>query len=46
MAEAGGIDKRLVEKLHIEREWMERYPSELSGGNCRDSALQELSARD
>ena len=39
MAEAGGIDKRLVEKLHIEREWMERYPSELSGGELQRFCL-------
>lgn len=39
MAEAGGIDKRLVKKLHIEREWMERYPSELSGGELQRFCL-------
>lgn len=39
IAEAGGIDKRLVEKLHIEREWMERYPSELSGGELQRFCL-------
>ena len=39
MAEAGGIDKRLVEKLHIEREWMERYLSELSGGELQRFCL-------
>lgn len=39
MAEARGIDKRLVEKLHIEREWMERYPSELSGGELQRFCL-------
>lgn len=39
MVEARGIDKRLVEKLHIEREWMERYPSELSGGELQRFCL-------
>ena len=28
-----------MEKLHIEREWMERYPSELSGGELQRFCL-------
>ena len=29
MAEAGDIEERLMEKLYIEKEWLDRYPSEL-----------------
>lgn len=39
MAEAGGIEERLLEKLHIEREWLERYPAELSGGELQRFCL-------
>lgn len=39
MEEAGDIEKRLLEKLHINVEWMERYPSELSGGELQRFCL-------
>ena len=39
MAEAGGIEERLLENLHIEREWLERYPAELSGGELQRFCL-------
>lgn len=39
MAEAGGIEERLLENLHIEREWLERYPAELSGGEMQRFCL-------
>lgn len=44
MAEAGDIEERLMEKLHIEKEWLDRCPAELSGGElqrfCLARALQ------
>ena len=39
MEEAGDIEERLLEKLHINVEWMERYPSELSGGELQRFCL-------
>lgn len=39
MEEAGNIEEGLLEKLHIEKEWMERYPSELSGGELQRFCL-------
>ena len=39
MAEAGDIEERLMENLHIEREWLDRYPSELSGGELQRFCL-------
>ena len=39
MAEVGGIEERLLENLHIEREWLERYPAELSGGELQRFCL-------
>lgn len=39
LAEAGGIEERLRKKLHIEQEWMERYPTELSGGELQRFCL-------
>ena len=39
MAEAGGIEGRLMEKLHIEKEWLDRYPAELSGGELQRFCL-------
>ena len=39
MEEAGDIDERLLEKLHINKEWMDRYPSELSGGELQRFCL-------
>ena len=39
MVEAGGIEERLLENLHIEREWLERYPAELSGGELQRFCL-------
>ncbi len=45
LEEAGRIDPELTEKLHIEEGWMERFPSELSGGElqrfCLARALRE-----
>lgn len=39
MAEAGDIEGRLMEKLHIEKEWLDRYPAELSGGELQRFCL-------
>lgn len=39
MAEAGNIEERLADKLHIEKEWLERYPAELSGGELQRFCL-------
>lgn len=39
MEEAGDIEERLLEKLHINKEWMDRYPSELSGGELQRFCL-------
>ena len=39
MEEAGDIEDRLLEKLHINKEWMDRYPSELSGGELQRFCL-------
>ena len=39
MAEAGAIEERLMEKLHIEKEWLDRYPAELSGGELQRFCL-------
>lgn len=33
--EAGGVEPSLLERLHIERGWLERYPLELSGGELQ-----------
>lgn len=45
MEEAGDIEERLLEKLHINKEWMDRYPSELSGGELQRFCLaRELRA--
>ena len=45
LEEAGRIDPELTEKLHIEEGWMDRFPSELSGGElqrfCLARALRE-----
>lgn len=44
LREAGPIDSKILERLHIEKAWMDRYPSELSGGElqrfCLARALQ------
>lgn len=39
LAETGGIDRRLQEALHIEEEWLDRFPSELSGGELQRFCL-------
>lgn len=39
MEEAGDIEERLLEKLHVNKEWMDRYPSELSGGELQRFCL-------
>ena len=39
MAEAGDIEERLMDRLYIEREWLDRYPSELSGGELQRFCL-------
>ena len=33
--EAGHVEQRLLDHLHIEEEWLDRYPSELSGGELQ-----------
>lgn len=35
LAEAGTIDEHVIKSLGIEREWMDRYPAELSGGELQ-----------
>ena len=39
LAEAGAIEEQMMEKLHIEKEWLERYPTELSGGELQRFCL-------
>lgn len=39
LAEAGGTDPRLMAELHIEEEWLDRFPSELSGGELQRFCL-------
>lgn len=39
LEEAGQIDPELTEKLHIEEGWMDRFPSELSGGELQRFCL-------
>ena len=39
LAEAGDIEDQMMEKLHIEKEWLERYPAELSGGELQRFCL-------
>ena len=34
LEEGGVLDERLIHGLGIEKEWMERYPGELSGGQA------------
>lgn len=35
LAEAGAVEERLMQALHIEKAWMGRYPAELSGGELQ-----------
>ncbi len=35
LAEAGPIETRLMDALHIQAGWLERYPAELSGGELQ-----------
>ena len=35
LEEGGVLDKRLIQGLGIEKEWLERYPGELSGGELQ-----------
>lgn len=37
--EAGAVEKRLLDALHIEPGWLTRYPSELSGGELQRFCL-------
>ena len=37
--EAGHVEQRLLDHLHIEEEWLDRYPSELSGGELQRFCL-------
>ncbi len=39
LAEAGEIELELTEKLHIEEGWLERFPTELSGGELQRFCL-------
>ena len=39
LAQAGDIEEQMMEKLHIEKEWLERYPAELSGGELQRFCL-------
>ena len=35
LAEAGPVDEALLDRLHIEKAWLTRYPGELSGGELQ-----------
>lgn len=35
MAEMGGLDQKVLDKLEIKNSWLQRYPSELSGGELQ-----------
>lgn len=37
--EAGAVEERLLDALHIEPDWLSRYPSELSGGELQRFCL-------
>lgn len=37
--EAGAVEQRLLDALHIEPSWLTRYPSELSGGELQRFCL-------
>lgn len=39
LKEAGNPEERLLNALHIEEEWLTRYPSELSGGELQRFCL-------
>ena len=39
LCEAGMPDRRLLERLHIEEGWLERFPAELSGGELQRFCL-------
>lgn len=39
MEEAGSPEERLMEKLYIKKEWLDRYPAELSGGELQRFCL-------
>ena len=39
LSEAGDVEERLREALHIEEGWMDRFPSELSGGELQRFCL-------
>ena len=39
LAEAGPLDRRLMEALHIQAGWLDRYPAELSGGELQRFCL-------
>ena len=35
LKEAGPVEERLLEELHIQPQWLRRYPQELSGGELQ-----------
>ena len=39
LKETGAVEKRLMEALHIEEGWLDRFPSELSGGELQRFCL-------
>ena len=39
LSEAGDVDERLKNELHIEKGWLDRFPSELSGGELQRFCL-------
>lgn len=39
LEEAGSVEQRLLDSLHIEEEWLDRYPAELSGGELQRFCL-------
>lgn len=44
--EAGPVENRLLEELHIERNWLGRYPTELSGGELQRFCIARALHRD
>lgn len=39
MAEAGKVEERIIRNLNIREEWLERFPTELSGGELQRFCL-------
>ena len=46
LEEAGAVEPRLMEALHIEEGWLTRYPAELSGGELQRISIARLARAD